>query len=189
MDVTKMRRLGLAAGIAALSLLSQLHAQSWTLTDASSVSFDIKTVGLSVVKGVSNQPQSRLYFDIHMPQNASVVVTLVASTLRFSNPALTPMILGEDFFNSAQYKTVTFRSTEFVPQDQDRFKVEGDLTLRGITKPVTFDVVLKPNTLNSRLLDVYAVGYINRSDFGMKKSYGGVGEKVSIQLTGQWQIK
>ena len=88
-----------------------------------------------------------------------------------------------------QYKTVTFKSTEFVPQDSDRFNVQGELTLRGITKPVTFDAVLKPNASNSKLLDVYAIGYINRSDFGMKKSYGGVGEKVDIKLTGQWQLK
>ncbi len=188
MEVIKLMR-RLMAGIAAASLLTQLHAQNWILTDSSSISFDIKAMGLSAVKGVSNQSQNRLYFDIHTPQNASVIVILPANSLRFNHPALKPMIMGEDFFNSAQYKTVTFKSTEFVPQDSDRFNVQGELTLRGITKPVTFDAVLKPNASNSKLLDVYAVGYINRSDFGMKKSYGGVGEKVDIKLTGQWQLK
>lgn len=65
----------------------------------------------------------------------------------------------------------------------------GDLTLRGITKPVIFEAMLKPNVSNPKLLDVDASGIINRSDFGMKKAYGGVGEKVNIQLIGQWQVK
>ncbi|WP_265936606.1 YceI family protein [Acinetobacter cumulans] len=67
--------------------------------------------------------------------------------------------------------------------------VYGNLTLKGITKPTVFMTLLKPNTANPRLLDVNAVGSINRSDFGMKKAYGGVGEKVNIRLKGQLQSK
>lgn len=189
MDVIKLERWWLVAGISVFSLLPQVHAQNWVLTEASSISFDIKTVGLSVVKGVSNQPQTQLYFDVRMPKNASVFVILPANSLRFSNPALGPMILGEGFFNEAQYKNVIFKSTEFLQQTPDHYLVEGDLTLRGITRPVTFNTVLKPNASNAKLLDVYARGSINRSDFGMRKSYGGVGEKVNIQLIGQWQVK
>jgi polyisoprenoid-binding protein YceI len=180
---------GLVLGVAAFGLQAQLHAQNWILTDNSVVSFNIKTVGLSVVQGVSNQPQSRLYFDMRAPQNASVEVNVPASSLKFSNPVLKPMILGESFFDAAQFKNVSFKSTEFVPQNQDHYWVYGELTLRGVTRPVIFDVLLRPNTVNNKLLDVRAAGTINRSDFGMKKSFGDVGEKVHIQLNGQWQIK
>ncbi|MGE8541064.1 YceI family protein [Acinetobacter sp. ANC 3813] len=180
---------GIVAGLAAFGLQTQLHAQNWILTEDSFVSFNIKTVGLSVVQGVSVQPQSRLYFDMRTPQNAWVQVNVPASSLKFSNPVLKPMILGESFFDAAQFKNVSFKSTEFVPQNQDRYWVYGDLTLRGVTRPVTFDVLLRPNAANTKLLDVQAAGTINRSDFGMKKSFGDVGEKVHIQLIGQWQIK
>ena len=75
--------------------------------------FDIKTVGLSAVKGVSNQSQAKLYFDINTPQNASVQVIFPTNSLKFNNPALRAIVLGESFFYSAKYQTATFKSTEF----------------------------------------------------------------------------
>ena len=48
---------------------------------------------------------------------------------------------------------------------------------------------LKPNPSNPKLLDVQSSTVINRSDFGMKRALGGVGEKVNIQLSGQWLAK
>lgn len=189
MAIKQSLKLKLAVFFAALGWMSQLHAQNWTLTEASIISFDIKTVGLSAVKGVSNQPDSRLFFDINLPENSSVQLVLPTSTLKFSNDALRPMILGENFFDAAQFKNVTFKSTEFRQQAAGHYWVAGELTLRGITKPITFDVVLKPNAANTKLLDIVASGSINRSDFGMKRSYADVGDKVNIQLIGQWQPK
>lgn len=189
MDVIKLAQHGLLTGFVVWGLLPQVHAKTWVLTDTSRISFDIKTVGLSAVKGVSNQSQAKLYFDINTPQNASVQVIFPTNSLKFNNPALRAIVLGESFFYSAKYQTATFKSTEFLPQGQDYYTVAGDLTLRGITKPVIFEAMLKPNVSNPKLLDVDASGIINRSDFGMKKAYGGVGEKVNIQLIGQWQVK
>lgn len=188
MRLRGVMQVGASVGISAL-LYSTSHAEVWGLTKESLVSFDIKTVGLTVVQGVSDEAQARLYFDINQPKNASVVVTLSSNSLQFNPPVLRPMILSEHFFDADQYKTMMFKSTEFVPIDADHYNVYGNLTLKGITKPTVFLTLLKPNTANPRLLDVNAVGSINRSDFGMKKAYGGVGEKVNIRLKGQLQSK
>ncbi len=61
------------------------------------------------------------------------------------------------------------------------------LTLRGVSKMVTLDTLLKPNTINPRLLDVESQTVVQRSDFGMKRALGGIGENVHIRLSGQWQ--
>lgn len=179
---------GASVGMTAL-LYSTAHAQIWGLTKDSVVSFDIKTVGLTVVQGVSDEAQARLYFDINQPKTASVTVTLSSNSLQFNPPVLRQMILSEQFFDATQYKTMSFKSTEFVPIDADYYNVYGSITLRGITKPTVFMALLKPNATNPKLLDVNAVGSINRSDFGMKKAYGGVGEKVNIRLKGHLQAK
>ena len=50
-----------------------------------------------------------------------------------------------------------------------------------------FDTTLTPTAKNAKLLDVHATTTINRSDFGMRKALGGVGEQVTIQLKGQWK--
>ena len=99
------------------------------------------------------------------------------------------MFWGKVFFIQQNIKQRLLKAQNFLPQGQDYYTVAGDLTLRGITKPVIFEAMLKPNVSNPKLLDVDASGIINRSDFGMKKAYGGVGEKVNIQLIGQWQVK
>jgi len=70
-----------------------------------------------------------------------------------------------------------------------KYNIAGNLTLRGITKPVTFSTTLKPSANSAHLLDVRSSAMINRSDFGMKKAIGGVGEKVNIQLSGQWKVQ
>ena len=59
----------------------------------------------------------------------------------------------------------------------------------GVTNPVTFATTLKPNASNANVMDIQSSAMINRSDFGMRKGIGGVGEKVNIQLTGQWKAK
>ena len=62
MDVIKLAQHGLLTGFVVWGLLPSVHAKTWVLTDTSRISFDIKTVGLSAVKGVSNQSQAKLYF-------------------------------------------------------------------------------------------------------------------------------
>src|SRR5690606_7293361 len=104
-------------------------------------------------------------------------------------PSLRNMVMGEDLFHASRYKTVKFKSTQFKSNGANRYQVLGQLTLRGVTRPVVFDTTLTPNKSNPNLLDVKSTTVIKRSDFGMKKAMAGVGEKVNIHLTGQWKAK
>jgi polyisoprenoid-binding protein YceI len=174
-------------GAISLVTLTQTYAQNWTLSSQSDVGFEIKSMGLSVVKGKFNRVQSKMTFDANTPQNASTQFVMDVNSLSFSKPSLKNMILGEDLFNAAQYKTVRFKSSNFKSLGQGQYHIAGNLTLRGVTKPVVFKTTLKPNAKNPKVLDVQSSTVINRSDFGMKKALGGVGEKVNIQLSGQWQ--
>ena len=83
MNVIKLAQHGLLTGFVVWGLLPSVYAKTWVLTDTSRISFDIKTVGLSAVKGVSNQSQAKLYFDINTPQNASVQVIFPTNSLKF----------------------------------------------------------------------------------------------------------
>ena len=125
MGLRGVMQVGASVGISAL-LYSTSHAEVWGLTKESLVSFDIKTVGLTVVQGVSDEAQARLYFDINQPKNASVTVTLSSNSLQFNPPVLRQMILSEQFFDATQYKTMSFKSTEFVPIDADYYNNEDN---------------------------------------------------------------
>ena len=168
---------------------TQVQAQSWTLTPQSNVGFEIKSLGVTVVRAKFNQVQSSMQFDAKAPQHASTHFVMDVNSLSLSKPSLKNMILGEDLFYASKYKSATFKSTSFKDLGDGQYNIVGNLTLRGTTKPVSFSTTLKPSTNNTNLLDVQSSAVINRSDFGMKKAIGGVGEKVNIQLSGQWKVQ
>ena len=168
---------------------TQVQAQSWTLTPESNVGFEIKSLGVTVVRAKFNRVQSSMQFDAKAPQHASTHFVMDVNSLSLSKPSLKNMILGEDLFYASKYKTANFKSTSFKDLGGGQYNIVGNLTLRGITKPVSFSTTLKPSASNVNLLDVHSSAVINRSDFGMKKTIGGVGEKVNIQLSGQWKVQ
>ncbi|WP_216935426.1 MULTISPECIES: YceI family protein [unclassified Acinetobacter] len=177
------------AGVVSLSLLAPAHAQEWTLTSQTHVGFNIRSIDFSVVKGKFEQVQSSMSFDPEEPQNASAQFVLDINSLILSKPSLKNMILSEDLFYAKKYPTAMFKSHEFIVLGNHHYSIKGDLTLRGITQPVTLHTVLKPNPANPKLLDVESKAVVNRSDFGMKKAFGGIGGKVNIELDGQWKLR
>lgn len=160
---------------------------SWILTPDSEVGFHIDSLGVNIVKARFNTVQSWMKFDPAVLQNASVRFVLDVNSLSFDKPAMRNMILGQDLFYAEKYKTVTFKSNNFKALDDYRYVISGQLTIRGVSKPVIFNATLKPVNYRDHLMDVSATTTIDRSDFGMKKAFGGVGEKVNIQLVGQWK--
>ena len=160
---------------------------SWILTPDSEVGFHIDSLGVNIVKARFNTVQSWMKFDPAVLQNASVRFVLDVNSLSFDKPAMRNMILGQDLFYAEKYKTVTFKSNNFKALDDYKYVISGQLTIRGVSKPVIFNATLKPVSYRNHLMDVSATTTIDRSDFGMKKAFGGVGEKVNIQLVGQWQ--
>ena len=167
------------AGALSAMCISAAYAKSWTLTPQSSVGFSINSLGLNVVKGNFQEFKATMQFDLDRPQQSSTEFTMQVDSLEVSKPSLKNMIMGEDLFHASRYKTVNFKSTQFKPNGTNRYQVMGQLTLRGVTRPVVFDTTL----------DVKSTTVINRSDFGMKKATAGVGEKVNIHLMGQWKTQ
>ncbi len=175
--------------IVASSILSTVtFAANWSLTPTSQVGFNIDSMGMSLVKGTFKQVQSSLSFDPQAVQKALTRFVMESQSLSLSKPSLNTMIMGEDLFYVAKYKTVTFQSSAFKAVGQDKYQILGQLTIRGITKPVIFNAQMKLNPVN-QLMDFHASTVIKRSDFGMKKAVGGIGEKVNIQVSGQWKMQ
>ena len=92
---------------------TQVQAQSWTLTPQSNVGFEIKSLGVTVVRAKFNRVQSSMQFDAKAPQHASTNFVMDVNSLSLSKPSLKNMILGEDLFYASKYKTANFKSTSF----------------------------------------------------------------------------
>ena len=96
-------------------------------------------------------------------------------------------IQGEDFLDTAQYPTATFKSTKVVFEGDKPVAVEGKLTLKGVTKPVTLTVtsfqamphpMLKKDTIGANASTV-----IKRSEFNAGKFAPHVGDEVTITVS------
>jgi polyisoprenoid-binding protein YceI len=74
-----------------------------------------------------------------------------------------------DFFDSANFPTMTFKSTKIIKKDDSDFVVAGELTMHGIIKEITFNAVFNgiTNTDKGRVIGFEISGFLNRKDFGL----------------------
>ena len=156
-----------------------------------SIGFTVRHLGVSNVRGKFNQLDGEIYFDEANINRSSIRVTVYASSIDTENEKRDNHLRSADFFDAATYPTITFKSTGVQVVDDNNVKLTGDLTMHGVTKPVTLDVEYLGQG-NSPFGDVRA-GFeastkINREDFGLGWNValeaGGVlvGKEIKIQL-------
>jgi polyisoprenoid-binding protein YceI len=157
----------------------------------SRIGFIARHAMVSKVRGSFNEFDGSGFFDAATPANSHLEVTIQAASVDTRNAERDAHLRSGEFFDMESFPTIRFVSTSVVPRGADRFAVTGDLTLKGVTKPVTFDLELTGTSTdpwgNTRLgLDGSAV--INRKDWGVSWNAaleaGGVlvGEKVTLEF-------
>ena len=178
--------------LAALALASTtLHATTYTLEpDYTQGVFRWNHLGFSSPAAQFAQGQGTLEFDPGDPSHSSVTVTIPLSTLYTGVPALDEDFRSTDFFDTARFSSATFKSTHVEKGSmQDHLKVTGDLSLHGVTRPVTLDVTVIKIGTNPRT-SLPTVGFeatttLRRSDFGLGKYVPQVGDEIQLQVISQ----
>ncbi|KTD36139.1 polyprenyl-pyrophosphate binding protein [Legionella nautarum] len=168
--------------------VSFLHAAVETLTldpQHSYVLWEIEHLGFSTQVG-KWYVTGTVTLDQDQPQNSKVEATIKVSNVITGIPELDKHLQGPLFFDTAKYPTATFVSNKVDVLSKTKAKVEGMLTLRGVTKPVTLNVTLN-KVGKSPITDKMTVGFtatttLKRSDFGMKTLIPDVGDEVKIQI-------
>lgn len=133
-----------------------------------------------------------LTFDEQHPAAAAVDVTLPLSKLDTHVPALDEHLKQADFFDAAKYPTVTFKSTRVEPVDARHFKVTGNLTIHGVTRPITLDATL--NRIGVHPMDQrQAIGFdatatLKRSDFGVGLMVPMVSDEIHVRITTEGSV-
>jgi polyisoprenoid-binding protein YceI len=133
------------------------------------VEFSAKHLMITTVKGRITDVEGTIYTDEKDPSKSSVDVTLNAASLDTRTDQRDQHLRSEDFLNVEKYPQIKFRSTR-IEGGKEHFKLTGDLTIRGVTKPVTLDVdfegVVKDPWGGERV-GFSASGKIDRRDFGL----------------------
>jgi polyisoprenoid-binding protein YceI len=184
-------RLMIAAVFLALPALA--GASTWNIdADHSNIQFKVRHLMVSNVKGVFGKVRGTVDIDDKNISNSRVAVTIDTDSISTGVAKRDEHLRSADFFDVAKYPTMTFVSTQVVPNGKDKLKVSGNLTLHGITRPVLLEV--EGPSADSRdpwgktRRGASASAKINRKDFGLvwnkALETGGVvvGDEVTISL-------
>ncbi len=134
------------------------------------VEFSARHLGMMTVRGHFPDVTATGFIDPDHPEASSVDVTIVAASIRTNNPQRDNDLRTSNFLEVDKYPTMTFKSTKIEAAGQDRYKVTGDLTIKGNTRPVTLNMV-RLGEFNDPMMG-HRIGYnaegrINRKDFGL----------------------
>ena len=134
------------------------------------VEFSAKHLGMMTVRGHFPEVAASGTIDVEHPENSSVEAVIQTVSIRTHNETRDNDLRSSNFLEVEKYPTMTFKSTRIEPAGEDRYRMTGDLTIKGNTRPVTLDVV-KYGEFNDPMMG-HRIGYaaegqINRKDFGL----------------------
>ena len=182
-----------AIAIAMLIALPVLaHADTWQIDPAhTNVEFTVRHMMISNVKGQFQKTTGTITINGNDPASATIDATIDASSVDTRVERRDTHLKSPDFLDVAKYPTITFKSTKVEADGPGKFKVTGDLTLHGVTKPVVLDVESSGapvKVMGGLHAGASATTKINRSDFGLTWNKaletGGVvvGDEVAISI-------
>jgi polyisoprenoid-binding protein YceI len=181
-------------------------AGEYTMDPAhTSVNFRLSHLGLSHYTARFTKMDGKLQFDPANPTAQSVTATIRADSLQTNYPDPAKLDFDsqveKEFLEAGKFPTITFKSTAVTLTGPRTARVSGDLTLHGVTKPITLDATLNGgykagamDPMGARI-GVSAQGVIKRSDFGI--TYGlpapgtnfGVGDEIEVSIEAEFTKK
>ena len=163
-----------------------VHADTFKIDPVhSSIGFSIKHLGVSDFYGRFNDVSGQVVFDKADPSKSSVEVTIPVESIDTHNEKRDQHLKSPDFFNAKQFPMIVFKSKS-VEGTGDNYKAIGDLTLHGVTKPLTLEIKRGPDGkgMEGEIRGGGETRFtIKRSDFGMNFMQGGLGDEVTVLLS------
>jgi polyisoprenoid-binding protein YceI len=188
-----MKKLAIYASFLLLTAFTTVSALTWENDDAhSQIGFTVTHLGISDVSGTFND------FDV-----TATATKADFSDARFSLKAKTASIdtrvdarnnhlKSADFFDAEKFPSIEFTSTGIKPAGKNRYKLTGNLTMHGITKPVTLDLLYKGQVENpmskKQTAGFQVTGTIKRSDFNVGPNFPApmISDEVRIKADGEF---
>src|SRR5579859_3858560 len=134
----------------------------------SRVSFAIRVMSVSTTRGSFKALRGRLHIDEQHPANSWVDAQVEAASIDTRNKLRDAHLRTAAFFDAKKYSTITFTSTRVEHVGGQNYQVTGNLTLHGVTRPITFDVQYHGQTnLMGARISLSAKAQINRHDFSV----------------------
>lgn len=196
MPAVRTRLLGVA--LAAATIVATHGNGAWAIDelriDDSRGTIDFAIGDSRIFRTVGNFKtwRGRIFVDEVNVPGSTVEVTISTGSIQMMDRQQAEMLKEADFFDTGKFPELTFRSTRIERINDSMLKVDGLITLRGITRPMTLDVTVSDRRRDAppgaRYARFIGKGTIKRSDFGMTKYIDMVGDDVEISIrTDAWR--
>ena len=171
-------------------------ASTWDIDDThTAAKFKIRHLMVSNVYGQITGAKGSLEIDDKDSSKIKGTITLDVATINTNNEKRDAHLKGEDFFEVSKFPTVTYQITKVSKAKNGKYKMDGELTLKGLTKPVSLkDVEITPTVKDpwgGTRRGLAGTTTLNRKDFGLtwnKALDGGgvvVGDSVEIEVAAE----
>lgn len=180
-----MKKLIIIAALAILPLKA-VTAADYSIDPAHTfASFAISHLGFSSVRGKFDRQSGSMQLD-PAAKKASVMIEIDATSIDTGYDKRDAHLQSPDFLNAVENPTITFKSTAVTWNGSVLATVTGDLTILGVSKPVTLTVTSMkcgPNPFTKKdTCGFSATGSIKRSDYGVNYGLPGIGEVLDLQI-------
>ena len=174
------------AGIATLTATMAVNAESYQLDPAHTYPyFSISHLGFSTMRGRFNNTTGNFTLD-KAKGTGSVEIEIDVNSIDTAFEKRNEHLRSPDFFNAAEFPKMTYKSTKVTINKDNTAVVEGNLTMHGVTKPVTLKVdkiTCGANPMNKKeMCGFNATATLKRSDFGINTFLPAIGDEVSMDI-------
>ncbi len=184
--------LALSAGIGLTSAMPANAATFEIDPTHSNIVFLVDHLGYSRMVGQFQDWGGSFDFDETKPETSSIQLIIKTESVDTDHAKRDDHLRSPDFFNAVEFPELTFKSTAVKVTGKNTGELTGDVTLLGVTKPVTLDVTFNKaanNPWGQFVAGFSATGSLKRSEFGMTTMLGGLGDKIDliIEVEGERQ--
>lgn len=166
---------------------SQDSAATWTVDGVhSSIVFKVKHLDTAYVWGRFNEMSGSFVLDPENPDNSRVDVTVPAASIDTNNENRDQHLRSPDFFNAREFENLRFASESFRRTGDKTFEASGEMTMLGVTKPLTVAIRHTGDSESQRFgtrRGFEATFTVKRSDFGMTYMPDGLSDEIAVTVS------
>lgn len=150
------------------------------------IMFSVSHLGFSFSHGMFTKFSGGFTLDSEKPEESMADISIETGSVDLNSEAWETHMKSPDFFNVEKFPAMTFKSMKVERTGEKTAKMTGDLTLLGVTKPVTLDVTFNStgvHPMNKNNIAGFSLkGALKRSDFGMAYGLPNIGDDVQLDI-------
>ncbi|MFN6935273.1 MAG: YceI family protein [Tsuneonella sp.] len=172
----------------------QVRSGSYVLDRAhGKITWSVDHMGFSTYIGQFTDVAATLNLDVRSPATSKLIATIDTTSVGTLNEQLDSHLKTADFFDTARFPEAQFTATAIKLIDRDSAEIIGNLTLRGVTRPVTIAADFNQAGVNP-VDKQYTLGFdgeatIKRSDFGINYGLPVLGDEVTLNIEAEFKLK